>query len=102
MSSLKRARALGDVGSAKKPSRGGSAFSLRWLMFADGDQTSVAKRSPSFAEVFASVFSKVDTGRGGEWDESDLPAYCKSCLMALFYFKHMFIGSEAPLCLWFL
>ena len=93
MSSLKRALALPDVGSAKKPSRGGSVFSLRWLMFADGDQNSVGKRSPSFAEVFASVFANVDTGRGGEWVESDLPAYCKLCLMTLFWFKHMFIGS---------
>ena len=95
MSSLKRARALDDVGSAKKPSRGGSAFSLRWLMFADGDQNSVGKRPPSFVEVFASVFANVDTGRGGEWVESDLPAYCKLCLMTLFWFKHMFIGSVA-------
>ena len=81
----------GDGSAKKKPSRHASAFTLRWLMFAEGDPDTVGTRSPGFAEVFTSIFDSISTST--QWVDKDMAQYCQLAMMTMFWLKHRFAGT---------
>lgn len=95
MDRKRRAVAIGSE-SAKKPSRGPSQYSLRFLKFAIGDPSVVGtpQRAPSFDVIFFSLLNKFQI-EDDVWSENDALALCTLAIYTLYFIKFTFIGAAA-------
>ena len=97
MNTLKRTRGLIGASPAAKAARNSASgakanvFTLRWLMFAAGDQSIVAARSPAFDVVFMSMLEQFVV-INDQWRPEDAVGLVTLAMMTLFYFKELFIG----------
>tara|TARA_R110002153_G_C13228053_1_gene489486 strand:+ start:84 stop:938 length:855 start_codon:yes stop_codon:yes gene_type:complete len=96
MERKRRSVELAAGASAKKPSRGPSQYSLRFLKFAIGDPTVVGtpQRAPAFDVIFFSLLNKFEV-EDDVWLENDAIALCTLAIYTLFFIKYTFIGAAA-------